>query len=83
MPTHPLTPSQHYQAALWLLAVAEGAHEPSGDRAVAATAPSPTHLLAASLPRRARRPEHHHERPAGGAPQQRWLYGDDDQRDKS
>jgi hypothetical protein len=60
VPTQPpRSPAEHYTAALRLLAVAEGAHERSGDRLVAAGAAVAYALLAAAS-RRARRPEHQH-----------------------
>jgi hypothetical protein len=54
MSTEPLSSRQHYGEALRLLGVAEGAHEPAADRAVAAAA-ALVHATLAALPRRARR----------------------------
>jgi hypothetical protein len=79
VPTTPLTPQQHYQHAQRLLAVAEGAHEPAADRAVAATA-ALVHATLAGLPKRARRQSRHRldDKPTGGSPQTRWMLGQDE-----
>jgi hypothetical protein len=77
MPTQPRSPAEHYAESERLIRAVE---ETPGNAPLLAIA----HVLLAAAPRGARRSERapHHPN-QGGSPQQRWLYGRDDQEDES
>jgi hypothetical protein len=77
MPTQPRFPAEHDAASERLIRAVQ---ETPGNAPQLAIA----HALRAAAPRRARRSERAEHHPnQSGSPQQRWLYGRDDQDDES
>ena len=83
MNTEPQGPSEHYAAAVRLLAAAESPGVDTDVARIAALA-ALGHAVLAGAPRRARRHRdagQHGQHPGGMSPRDRWLYGHDDGRD--